>query len=71
MRGLLNLRTCSSVLGHAAVETRGGIGQWCKVSVYIHLQDSIGNCLPLTIIYHRHVFLKTLDYPMCFKDQHV
>lgn len=63
MRWLLSLGTCSSVLGCVAIETSGSIGQWCEVSVYVHLQDNIGNYLPLTIIYHKHMFLKTIPIP--------
>lgn len=59
---LLNLRTYSfcSVLGCVAVETTSSIGQWCKVSVYMHSQDSISNYLPLAIIYHQYIFLKSI-----------
>lgn len=60
---LLNLRPYSSVLGCVAVENSGSIGQWCKVSVFMHLQDGIGNYLPLTIIYHQYIFLKTIPIP--------
>lgn len=31
--------------------------------VYMHLQNSIGNYLPLTIIYHQYILLKTIPVP--------
>lgn len=60
---LLNLGTCSSVLGCVAVETSDSIRQWCKVCVYVRLQDNIGNFLPRTIICHPDIFLKIILIP--------